>query len=234
MRSPVTAETMKSMLDFIALSQQCAPHVDPTTLQALVRTESAFNPYAIGVVGGRLEHQPRNRAEAIATAEALDAQGINFSVGLGQVNKSNLSRYGLNYQTAFDLCANLQAGANILRDCYTRAATTMGVGNSALRASLSCYYSGNFTRGFKPDFGGTSYVERVSANAESAGASIDAPAIPVVMNRNSERTPGRTARTAAPINADTGSQNSTQPTPKSHPYWDAFGDYVCDGSTSCK
>jgi len=111
-------DAVKSMIDFIALSQQCAPHVDPTTLQALVRTESAFNPYAIGVVGGRLQRQPRNRAEAIATARALDAQGINFSVGLGQVNKSNLSQHGLNFQTAFDLCANLQAGAEILRDCY--------------------------------------------------------------------------------------------------------------------
>jgi type IV secretion system protein VirB1 len=234
MCSPATTETVKSMLDFIVLSQQCAPHVDPTTLQALVRTESAFNPYAIGVVGGRLQRQPRNRAEAIATAEALDAQGINFSVGLGQVNRANLSRYGLNFQTAFDLCANLQAGADILRDCYARAATTMGAGDSALRASLSCYYSGNFTRGFKPDFGGTSYVERVTANAESASASIDVPAIPVVMNRSSESTPHRATRTVAPINAGTGSETSTQSTPESHPYWDAFGDYACDGSTSCK
>src|SRR5260370_34410587 len=105
------------MLDFNTLAQQCAPNVYPTTLQAVVRTESGFNPYAIGVVGGHLARQPRKRAEAVATAKALDAQGINFSMGLGQVNKANLARYGLTYDTAFDLCDNLRAGAHILRGC---------------------------------------------------------------------------------------------------------------------
>ena len=140
------------MLDFNTLAQQCAPSVHPTTLQAVVRTESGFNPYAIGVVGGRLVRQPRDRAEAVVTAKALDAQGINFSMGLGQVNKANLARYGLTYETAFDLCANLRAGADILHDCYARAAKTMGPGDGALRAALSCYYSGNFTRGCHAGF----------------------------------------------------------------------------------
>ncbi len=148
------------MLDFNTLAQQCAPGVHPTTLQAVVRTESGFNPYAIGVVGGRLARQPRDRDEAVATARALDAQGINFSLGLGQVNRANLVSYGLTYDTAFDPCANLRAGSAILHDCYGRAVAVMGQGDRALHAAISCYYSGNFTRGFAADANGTSYVQR--------------------------------------------------------------------------
>jgi type IV secretion system protein VirB1 len=221
------------MIDFNALAQQCAPSVHPTTLQAVVRTESGFNPYAIGVVGGRLVRQPRDRAEAVVTAKALDAQGINFSMGLGQVNKANLARYGLTYETAFDLCANLRAGADILHDCYARAAKTMGPGDGALRAALSCYYSGNFIRGFMPDSGGSGYVQRVSANALQADTLVDVvPAIPVLMDRS--RTGGSvrvkpvaTHRAGAPRDAAVSDTNQT------HPSWDAFGDYPCD-SPSCR
>jgi type IV secretion system protein VirB1 len=59
-------------------------HAD--TARALVSVESAFNPWAIGVVGGALVRQPRHRAEAMATAKALQAAGWNFSIGLGQIN----------------------------------------------------------------------------------------------------------------------------------------------------
>jgi type IV secretion system protein VirB1 len=59
-------------LDFMALAQHCAPQVAPATLAAIVRTESDFHPYAIGVVHGRLVRQPANVGEAIATARALE------------------------------------------------------------------------------------------------------------------------------------------------------------------
>ena len=45
---------------------------------------------------------------------ALEAQGINFSMGLGQVNRTNLARYGLTYETAFDPCENLRGQVRIL------------------------------------------------------------------------------------------------------------------------
>jgi type IV secretion system protein VirB1 len=216
------------VLDFNSLAQQCAPNVHPTTLQAVVRTESGFNPFAIGVVGGRLARQPRTLPEAVSTAKALDAQGINFSMGLGQVNKANLARYGLTYETAFDLCANLKAGANILHSCYTRAVATMGAGDQAVRAAISCYYSGNFTRGFKADFGGTSYVQRVSANALVANPSIDAvPAISVVMDRPAPKVSDHPKAAAA-------LPDSAAPAPKAHPRWDAFGDYSCQSDSTCK
>ena len=159
-----------------------------------MRTESGFNPYAIGVVRGHLVRQPRDREEAVATAKALDTQGINFSMGLGQVNKTNLARYGLTYETAFDPCENLRAGSAILRDCYERATAALGQGTPALRAAISCYYSGNFTRGESADAGGTSYVQRVAANAQMAADSTSVvPAIPVVMDSQSDRPARATA-----------------------------------------
>ncbi|BEU21222.1 lytic transglycosylase domain-containing protein [Paraburkholderia sp. 22B1P] len=151
-------------LNFATLVQQCAPQVSPVTMAAIVRTESGFNPHAIGVVHGRLVRQPVNRTEAEATARALAASGWNFSVGLAQVNRANWAAYGLNEQRAFDPCRNLAVGAAILQGCFTaaRAARTDGRRDpqAALRAGLSCYASGNFSAGYR-----TGYVQRVVDNA---------------------------------------------------------------------
>ena len=207
-------------VDFSALAQQCAPAVYPTTLQALVKTESGFNPYAIGVVGGHLAHQPHSRAEALATARALETSGWNYSIGLSQVNRANLRAYGLTEETAFDPCANLRAGGAILSACYTRA-TVGGRGpQDAVRAALSCYYSGNFTRGFKADSGGTSYVQRVAANVPDLGASaVVVPPIAVVPDPVAPASGiARVVRARRPDRSPPVHQNP-------HPAWDALGDF---------
>jgi type IV secretion system protein VirB1 len=163
-------------LDFIALAQQCAPRVSPVTMAAIVRTESGFNPYAIGVVNGRLVRQPASLGEAVATAHALSAAGWNFSVGLAQVNVENWYAYGLTEQRAFDPCRNLAVSAAILQGCFAsarRAQPDTGANSqSALRASLSCYASGNFSTGYR-----TGYVQRVVDNARVAAL----PSVPVVV-----------------------------------------------------
>lgn len=218
------------MVDFTTLAQQCAPGVHPTTLQAVVRTESGFNPYAIGVVGGHLARQPRTRAEAVATAKALAAQGLNFSMGLGQVNKAHLPRFGLSYETVFDACANLQAGARILQECYQRALAQLGP-DRALNAAVSCYYSGNFNRGFQVERVGTSYVQRVAANATTANPAIDAvPAIPVVLDRPATRAssmpaPARIAGQKAGSAPETPTATAPDERAKARAKWDAFGDF---------
>jgi type IV secretion system protein VirB1 len=145
---------------FIALATLCAPLVHPGTAQALVATESTFNPHAIGVVAGSLHRQPRSVEEAIATAKALSAQGRNFSVGLAQINVHNLDRLGLSIADGFDGCKNLQAMQTVLRECFERASANDG-SQASLRRALSCYYSGNFTTGFRHG-----YVSRVVSNAQ--------------------------------------------------------------------
>ena len=218
------------MVDFTTLAQQCAPGVHPTTLQAVVRTESGFNPYAIGVVGGHLARQPKTRAEAVATAKALAAQGLNFSMGLGQVNKAHLPRFGLSYESVFDACANLQAGARILQECYQRALAQLGP-DRALNAAVSCYYSGNFNRGFQVERGGKSYVQRVAANATAANPAIDAvPAIPVVLDRAAPRAPStsappRSARQTTVAAPESPTATAPDERTKARAKWDAFGDF---------
>ncbi len=160
------------MLDlglFAMMAQQCAPTVDHRTLAAIVSVESGRNPYAIGVVDGHLVRQPKNLDEAVATAKALEQGGWNFSVGIAQVNKKNLTRNGVSYEQAFDACKNLNLGAQILQDCFQRAKVKFPDQQAALQAAFSCYYSGNFTRGFKPDKPGEpSYVQKVLAQAGQA------------------------------------------------------------------
>ena len=138
----------------------CAPYVHLTTAQALVVVESSSNPYAIGVVGGVLDRQPHTRAEAIATARALRAAGWDFSAGLAQINVRNWERTGLSVETVFDPCANLHAMQRILRECYARATAQAPKSQARLRKALSCYYAGNFVRGFREG-----YVDRILAAA---------------------------------------------------------------------
>jgi type IV secretion system protein VirB1 len=133
------------MLDFTSLAQQCAPLVDPGTMAAIVRVESGFNPFAIGVVHGKLTRQPRNLEEAQATIRELDKGGYNYSVGLSQVNKRNFGKYGLNGSNAFDPCANLDAGSKILSDCFVGALPHSKQYQDAIRSALSCYYGGSFS-----------------------------------------------------------------------------------------
>lgn len=163
--------------DFKSLAERCAPAVASETMAALVGVESSFNPYAIGVVGGRLERQPRTKAEAIATAKALEAAGQKYSAGIAQVFRGNWQAYGLTHETAFEACPNLRAGSSILQDCFQRAKRQAADEQLALRMAFSCYYSNNFTTGFRPDHQGQpSYVEKVLlAAAEQAGAPVVPP-----------------------------------------------------------
>jgi type IV secretion system protein VirB1 len=138
--------------------------VPSAVMQHVVNVESSFNPFAIGVVGAKLVRQPRNLPEAVATARMLEARGYNFSLGLAQVNRHNLDRYGLHsYAQAFGACANLQAGARILAGCLARARNDWG-------RAFSCYYSGNFCTGFRAGYVGKvmSLWRRADARAPAA------------------------------------------------------------------
>ena len=162
-------------LYFMTLAQQCAPRVSPATMAAIVRTESSFNPYAIGVVHARLLRQPASLEEATATVRALEAGGWDYSVGLAQVNRANWSRYGMSVQNAFDPCLNLAAGAAILQDCYAQARKSRSEVQGALRASLSCYASGDFATGYR-----TGYVQRVVQNVVDSGSVHPVPTVPAI------------------------------------------------------
>lgn len=152
-----------------ALALACAPTVHASTTRALVVVESSFNPNAIGVVGGVLMRQPRSRAEALATARMLHAEGWNFSVGLAQINVNNFARLGLTPDSALDPCQNLRAMQTLLGECFDRASSRFS-DQAALRGALSCYYSGNFHTGFEHG-----YVRRVVNAARRPGVTSGVP-----------------------------------------------------------
>jgi type IV secretion system protein VirB1 len=144
--------------------------VPADVMQHVVRVESSYNPYAIGVVGGRLARQPRSLPEALATVRMLERRGYNFSLGLAQVNRYNLERYGLaSYAKAFDACPNLRAGARILAECNTRAGGDWG-------KAFSCYYAGDFSTGYRHG-----YVQKIFASMRAGPEMVDA--IPMVDRR---------------------------------------------------
>ena len=158
MKTVLTQPTPKAV-NFNAAVKQCAKGIDPDTFQAVARTESSFNQFAIGVVKGSLKEQPRNLKDAVAAVKTLRQQGKNFSMGLVQVNVKNMTAYGLTDESIFDICTNLRVGGEILKDCFSRA---KGDEQQRLQQALSCYYSGNFRTGFKSS---DNYVKRVVDNA---------------------------------------------------------------------
>ncbi len=245
-------DTITSKPRFNDLAAQCSSGIHPNTLQAVARVESGFNPYAIGVVKGRLQRQPRTLTEAIATAKSLHAQGRNFSMGLMQVNRYNLATYGLNYETVFEPCKNIHAGAQILKSCFNRAG---GQGQAALQKAFSCYYSGNFRFGFKSDFNGQPpYVTKIIMSALSnsphqtinvgAGSLKVGNAVslsnpiqktsyvpqPTVQNSQPESIPMPPKQQVAQTHSEASQSVSVLPTEaatvaKTTASWDAFGDF---------
>lgn len=162
--------------------------VPANVMHHVVQVESSFNPYAIGVVDGRLARQPRSLPEAVATARMLESRGFNFSLGLAQVNRYNLDKYGLgSYEQAFATCPNLRAGARILAECRGRSKGDWG-------KAFSCYYSGNFETGFRHG-----YVRRIYASMGQVAAANPA-AIPVIpTGPRAQPGPKRAAAPRAPV-----------------------------------
>jgi type IV secretion system protein VirB1 len=160
-------------MDFINLAQACAPLVAPQTMAAIVKTESQFQPLAIGINNrAQLAHQPKSKEEAIITATSLLAKGYNIDMGLGQVNSANLIKTGLSVEDAFEPCKNLAAAAKILHSNYQAASRKVEGEQPTLYAALSAYNTGSFTKGFK-----NGYVQKVLNNAALATTNQVVPAI---------------------------------------------------------
>jgi type IV secretion system protein VirB1 len=131
-------------------------------MAALVKVESGGNPYALNINGGeKLLRQPRSAAEARAWANWLVSRGYSVDMGLAQINSGNLNKLGVSPAQLFDPCTNLGAGAKILTANYIGAANRYGNGQTALRAALSAYNTGNHRSGIA-----NGYVAKVTAAAE--------------------------------------------------------------------
>ena len=136
----------------IELILACAPNVAPYTIQEIIRVESNYNPIAVNInTKGGIPYpykKPKTKQQAIALAHSAITAGHTVDMGYMQVNSANLKALGYTVRDMFHECTNLKAGSHILRTAYSDAAQIHGPGQKALRAALSRYNTGRFTRGF--------------------------------------------------------------------------------------
>ena len=143
--------------------QQCAPSTLTRIVEAIIRTESGFNPLAINVNRGvKLARQPVSRKEAEAWVRWLKANGYSFDAGLMQINSGNWEKLGLTPESIFDVCENIRAGSELFSENYSRATRTFGPGRTSLLSALSAYNTGDFNSGIR-----NGYVSRVVQNTRT-------------------------------------------------------------------
>jgi len=149
----------------IDLPPDCYQALNEPIMQQIYQVESSGNPFAIGVVNGRLIRQPKTIEEAVSTANDLASQGRNYSIGKGQINKVHFERLGWtsDISKGFNICENVKAAHEIYNDCFSRAKHAgypIDGKFNATHAALSCYYSGSFKAALSnPDV--TRYVNLV-------------------------------------------------------------------------
>lgn len=141
------------------ITSSCSPDIHPAIVNAIVKTESGFNPFAIGVNrgAGYLAKQPTSYDEAVSVAKQLLANGADIDMGLGQINSANMKWLNLTVEQAFHPCSNLKALQTVYLHCYDKAGAN-GNGTRMQRA-WSCYNTGNTQKGFS-----NGYVAKVTNN----------------------------------------------------------------------
>lgn len=151
--------------NFRSFANRCAPGVDLEILEGIVRTESKFHPFAVGISKGPyVKNQPKTVEEAVALMKKLDAKRIDYSVGLGQINVRNFKRFGLTRETVLDPCENLKVAAKVLMGCEDLVNPKLDR-EGTIKATLVCYNTGNYKRSYKgPKAIESKYGSRVLRN----------------------------------------------------------------------
>jgi type IV secretion system protein VirB1 len=140
------------MID-LALIAACAPNVAPSTIQAIIKVESAGNPLAVNIntkngVKLRPTIKITTTQHAIAVTYAAMELGHTVDLGYMQINTANLKWLGYTVEDMFDPCMNLRAGAAVLSVAYARALPKHKNEQAALQEALSVYNTGNRRWGF--------------------------------------------------------------------------------------
>lgn len=133
-------------MDLATLLLTCAPAIDPSTMAAVVITESNGHPYALHDNETGRSYWPKTSSAAIKHAKELDALGHSLDVGLGQINTGNFKRLNLDFEAAFDPCTNLTAAAALLMTDYLRTDHDIPP-KDRLTQTLSRYNTGSPKRG---------------------------------------------------------------------------------------
>lgn len=144
--------------EILALALACAPNVEPGTALAIAQRESARNPFEIGTGrGATLSSRPRTKAHALHVANILEQAGINFDVGLMQINIVNLKKFGITVEQALDPCTNIQLMQRVLLEGYNMALRKgIPAGPKASVAAISAYNTGSTSAGLS-----NGYVQKI-------------------------------------------------------------------------
>lgn len=154
------------MLPLHHLLTECAPMVAPSTMAAIVQVESGGNPLAMWNNNTRSMVIPGNRQQAIRYLRQAIAAGQRVDAGIAQVDTENFAAFGLTPRTAFNGCANLHTGAEILRQDWNQALASGYRGQQALYHAFEAYNSGKLR-------GDTIYANRI----------LSAAGVPVFVHR---------------------------------------------------
>lgn len=143
----------------LALALSCAPRVAPDVLLSVAYAESRWHTLAIhDNVSGEV-FEPTGKQEAEQLASRLISEGHHPDLGLLQINAANLFRTGLTVATAFDPCASMRAGAQILLENYSGGSAPAAQQTAILQA-LSAYNTGSPVAGLR------TYAQLVLASAQ--------------------------------------------------------------------
>ncbi|EAQ2882492.1 lytic transglycosylase [Salmonella enterica] len=156
----------------------CAPNVAPATIEKVIQVESAGQPLALNVnvkwvierdekgqpimivaedgstkpkrrkVTFKPPMEVKNVQDAVTVAYAAMAAGHSVDMGYMQVNSKNLPALGYSVEDMFDGCKNLAAGASVLTAFYAGALKDHPEPQTALKAALSAYNTGDFNKGY--------------------------------------------------------------------------------------
>lgn len=138
------------------LVNSCSPNINQRIIQALIKIESEYNPYAININGGySLAKIPTTLQEAKVTINWLKQNNFNYDVGLTQINSNNFFYLNKKGEDLLDPCLNLEASSNILTNCYEKAIKNAYVNDDAILHAISCYNTGDLQKGIK-----NGYVEK--------------------------------------------------------------------------
>lgn len=158
------------MIPLSQIIEECAPMVAASTMAAIVRVESGGNPLAMWNDSTRSMVIPGNRAQAIQYLRHAMAAGQRVDVGLAQVDTGNFAAFGLTPKTAFDACANLRAGGEILRMDWQQALASGYRGQQALYHAFEAYNSGRLR-------GDAQYANRILGAAGVPTSADDKPVV---------------------------------------------------------
>jgi type IV secretion system protein VirB1 len=148
-----------SLTEFTALAARCAPTIPVETLEAVARTESGLDPWALHDNTTGREEKPGGLDLAVAETVQWAGRGDSVDIGLMQINSANLPALGMTASTALDPCVSLAGGAAVLRAAYG-GGTTSAEKQAALLMALSRYNTGSPFRGIM-----NGYARTVMENA---------------------------------------------------------------------